>query len=94
MAKKQKSIGGKALSNRTIIGIICLVVALAICFGIAPLVNKISDGKTLKTMKVKTNSKGVLKISTKGLAKKSYKCIISLKNDNYNVKNKFSFKIK
>lgn len=55
---------------------------------------KISDGKTLKTMKVKTNSKGVLKISTKGLAKKSYKCIISLKNDNYNVKNKFSFKIK
>ena len=46
MAKKQKSIGGKALSNRTIIGIICLVVALAICFGIAPLVNKISDGKT------------------------------------------------
>lgn len=46
MAKKQKFIGTKALSNRTIIGIVCLVVALAICFGIAPIVNKISDGKT------------------------------------------------
>lgn len=46
MSKKQKFIGTKALSNRTIIGIVCLAVALAICFGIAPLVNKISDGKT------------------------------------------------
>lgn len=52
---------------------------------------KISHGKTLN---VKTNSKGIFKISTKKLTKKSYKCTISLKNENYNIKNKFSFKIK
>lgn len=55
---------------------------------------KISHGKTHKTMKVKTNSKGILKISTKKLAKKSYKCIISLKDNNYNIKNRFSFKVR
>ena len=46
MKHKTKSIGSKSLSNRTIIGIICIVAALAICFGVAPLVNKVSDGKT------------------------------------------------
>ena len=43
---KNKSIGSKALGNRTIIGMICIVAALAICFGVAPMVNRISDGKT------------------------------------------------
>ena len=43
---KIKNIGSKAISNRTIIGIICVVAALGICFGVAPLVNTISDGKT------------------------------------------------
>ena len=43
---KTKSIGSKTLSNRTIIGIICVIAALAICFGVAPLVNKVSDGKS------------------------------------------------
>ena len=60
MVKKQKSTGGKALSNRTIIGIICLVVALALCFGIAPLVNTISDGKTSVVRVVTSISKGSL----------------------------------
>ena len=48
MAKKQniKSAGGKAVGNRTVIGVICIVAALVICFGVAPLVNKISDGTT------------------------------------------------
>lgn len=32
------------LSNRTVIGIICIVAAAAICFGVAPLVNKASEG--------------------------------------------------
>ena len=36
----------KIFASRTVIGIICIVIAIAICFGIAPLVNKISDGKT------------------------------------------------
>ena len=45
MSKNKKSIGARALGNRTIIGIICVVAALAICFGVAPVVNKLADGK-------------------------------------------------
>ena len=33
MSKNKKSIGARALGNRTIIGIICVVAALAICSG-------------------------------------------------------------
>lgn len=33
------------VSNRTVIGIICVVAALAICFGIAPVVNHFADRK-------------------------------------------------
>ena len=44
MRKNKKSIGSHALGNRTVIGIICIVAALAICFGIAPVVNKLRDG--------------------------------------------------
>lgn len=47
MRKNKKSIGSRALGNRTIIGIICIVAALAICFGIAPMVNKLRDGKAM-----------------------------------------------
>lgn len=47
MKQKNKNIGSKTLSNRTIIGIICIVAALVICFGVAPLVNKVSDGKSV-----------------------------------------------
>ena len=36
----------KIFASRTVIGIICIVIAIGTCFGIAPLVNKISDGKT------------------------------------------------
>ena len=44
---KQKKTGGShPIGNRTVVGIICIVVALAICFGVAPLVNRLSDGKT------------------------------------------------
>lgn len=43
---KQKKSSGHTIGNRTVIGIICIVVALAVCFGVAPLVNKLSDGKT------------------------------------------------
>lgn len=44
--KQKKTSGYHPMGNRTVVGIICIVVALAICFGIAPLVNKLSDGKT------------------------------------------------
>ena len=44
--KQKKTHASHPVGNRTVIGIICIVVALAICFGIAPLVNRLSDGKT------------------------------------------------
>ena len=47
MKQKNRSIGSKSLSNRTVIGIVCVISALAICFGVAPLVNKVSDGKSV-----------------------------------------------
>ena len=34
------------MKNRTMIGIVCIVLALIVTFGIAPLVNKISDSRT------------------------------------------------
>lgn len=43
---KVKSNSSKPVGNRTVIGIVCIIAALAICFGIAPLVNNINDGKT------------------------------------------------
>ena len=45
MNNKKKS-GTNKLGNRTVIGIICIIVALAVCFGVAPIVNTLSDGKT------------------------------------------------
>lgn len=44
--KQKKTSNSHPIGNRTVIGIVCIVVALAICFGIAPLVNRLSDGKT------------------------------------------------
>lgn len=58
MRKNKKSIGSHALGNRTVIGIICIVAALAICFGIAPVVNKLRDGKTAVVRVVRTVEKG------------------------------------
>ena len=40
--------------NRTVIGIICIVLALGITFGIAPLVNRFTDAKT-EVVQVKNN---------------------------------------
>ena len=58
MRKNKKTIGSHALGNRTVIGIICIVAALAICFGIAPVVNKLRDGKTAVVRVVRTVEKG------------------------------------
>ena len=43
--KENKGTGSHGIVNRTVIGIICIVEALLICFGVAPVVNRISDGK-------------------------------------------------
>ncbi len=43
--KENKGTGSHGIGNRTVIGIICIVAALLICFGVAPVVNRISDGK-------------------------------------------------
>ena len=46
------SIGSKVLGNRTIIGIICVIAALVICFGVTPLVNK-NASETTEIIRVK-----------------------------------------
>lgn len=42
------------MKNRTIIGIVCIVLALAVTFAVAPLVNKLSDSKT-EIVRMKTD---------------------------------------
>ena len=44
--KKRKSIGFRWIGNRTVIGSVCMIAAIGICFGIAPTVQKLSAGKT------------------------------------------------
>ena len=34
------------MKNRTVIGIVCIVLAIAVTFVVSPLVNKIADQKT------------------------------------------------
>lgn len=58
--KKTKSIGSRALGNRTVIGILCMVAALAICFGIVPLINRSKDGRTTVVRVTKTVMRGSL----------------------------------
>ena len=57
MKNKQKSNSQSKLKsfvgNRTVIGIICIVMALAICFGVAPLVNRFTDRKA-NVVRIKT----------------------------------------
>jgi len=36
----------KKINSRTIIGIVCIVLALVVTFGVSPLVNRVSDQKT------------------------------------------------
>lgn len=60
MKNKVKSIGSHPLGNRTVIGIICIVAALAICFGLAPMVSRVSSGKTEVVRVKQTVVKGSL----------------------------------
>lgn len=58
--KKTKAIGSRVLGNRTIIGILCVVAALAICFGVAPAINRAKDGRTTVVRVSKTVTRGSL----------------------------------
>lgn len=44
--KQKKTVASGTIGNRTIVGIICIAVAFTICFGLAPFVSRLSDGKT------------------------------------------------
>ena len=51
--KKQKPAGKqRKLGNRTVIGIICIAVALVVCFGVGPLVNRVS-GEQVEIVRMK-----------------------------------------
>ena len=43
----------RKIGNRTLIGILSIVVALLICFGVAPVINRVADSKT-EIVRVKT----------------------------------------
>ena len=49
-----KSKFGPFVGNRTVIGIICIMMALAICFGVAPFVNRLADRKA-NVVRVRTD---------------------------------------
>lgn len=55
---------------------------------------KVYTGKTAKTVNVKTNSKGILKISTKKLIRGKHKINVILKDNNYNINKKVTVKVK
>lgn len=55
---------------------------------------KVGTGKESKTYNLKTSSKGIIKVPTKGLKKGKYKVTVELKNKNYNIYKKFTVKIK
>lgn len=49
-----KKPGARAISSRTVIGVICIVLALVITFGVAPLVNRFTDRK-VDIVRLKSN---------------------------------------
>lgn len=55
---------------------------------------KVYTGKTAKTVNVKTNSKGILKISSKKLSRGKHKINVILKDNNYNINKKVTVKVK
>ncbi len=49
---KQKPISGKKVGNRTVIGLVCILVAFAVCFLVAPMINN-RDSKLAEVVRVK-----------------------------------------
>lgn len=47
------------MKNRTLIGVVCIILAVAVTFGVSPLVNKISEGKTKVVVLSKDITEGV-----------------------------------
>lgn len=43
------------MKNRTVIGIICIAVALVLCFGVAPLISRMADG-SVEVVRIKANT--------------------------------------
>ena len=55
---KVKASTGKKVGNRTVIGIVCILVAFAVCFGIIPLLNR-SSAEHVEIVRIKqTVTKG------------------------------------
>ena len=52
--KAPKAAGKKPFSSRTVIGVVCIIMALAVTFGVAPLVNRFADQK-VDIVRLKTN---------------------------------------
>ena len=70
------------MKNRTAIGIVCIILAVAITFGISPLVNKMTEGKTQVVVFSKDIAKGakitdgdltLTELSKNGIPEKSIK---------------------
>ena len=55
---------------------------------------KIYTGKYYRTVYMKTNAKGILKIKTKNMSKGKHKIAVVLKNANYKINNKVTVKVK
>ena len=55
---------------------------------------KVYTGKKYKTYKIKTNSKGVLKIATSKLTRAKHKIVVVLNNSNYNINSKLYVRVK
>lgn len=70
------------MKNRTVIGIVCIILAVAITFGISPLVNKMTEGKTQVVVFSKDIAKGakitdgdltLIELSKNGIPEKAIK---------------------
>lgn len=46
------------MKNRTLIGIVCIILAVVIIFGVSPMINKMTEGKTEVVSFAKNISQG------------------------------------
>ncbi len=60
MSKKEKTIGIKPIGSRTLIGILCLLAALGISFGLVPFISGRQDAKVDVVRAARTVSRGSL----------------------------------
>lgn len=73
--KTPKSNGKKPFSSRTVLGVICVLLALLITFGVAPLVNRFSDRKVdIVRLKVDVQRGQIMQISFLTITKVQMMC--------------------